>query len=634
MSSLNFLNAAKSAAHNAGKPAATSQNYPPVKKFEEPPPPVVVPEDEEDVVDPEEVDYSPSGAALRRPDNRKFTGDFARIEFADPGKEDEFWQLLVATVGPSYLHFAVTCTYLYDKLITPEYWDLVAHQVLPSIPPIVNVLVETAVESSGSGQEKLITVKAANLRAGYQVQMLVNYWMRILSDAEKIRNKEGEKDPIAKTKSLKADLNGGFSIETGTAKNSQQIYYVKDLSLVPVITKTIEEFIRYGKRYASIPYRNGNIILALYGRGGQSISFHVKVGKENISHIFPLDEFTNQIRKAVKKYIPLVGLCRMLIRRGKNVPSSEIDSFPEKEEWIKDILNQDYLNQVVKFLRTRLAIGVVPGSAFPEHFQKKKILDQNKHDQVQIENANIMDLILEHLPEHWETARAAARNLEDSVKLERDNEKNERIALKEKKRKDKEAAREKSQKEAQDQFNIEIKDDSALESIPSAKKKTKPTKDSEGWFSTQSEGTEQEKPKSEKPKQQQQQKIKETPKKEKVNPSQNLFDLPDDTDNLPTPAEYIASVRDARVKGKPEKSEKSQAQKSKPAKVEKPPKEPAEPKEKKKPKEKKVKQEGSYEKKNVTVVADVPFWQNDLFKPLVYVFGLVSLLSFLYLVLN
>jgi hypothetical protein len=378
MSSLNFLNAAKSAAQNAGKPGS-SQNYPPVvKKAEEPPPPAVVAEDEEEAVDPEEVDYSPADTAVapRRPDNRKFAGRFSRIEFADPSKEDDFWQLLVVTAGPSFCNFALTCTYLFDKLITPEYWDLVADQVLPSIPPIVNVFVETAVESSG-GQEKLITLNAANLKANYQIQMLVNYWLRVLSDAEKNRNKDYKDDPVAGKESLKAVLNGGFSIETGTSKNPQQIYYVQDLSLVPVITKTIEELValRSKKTMARIPYRNGNIILSLYGRGGQSISFHVKVGKENSSHIFPLDEFANQIRKATKKFIPLVGSCRMLlIRQRKNVPKEEIDSFSEKEAWIKDILNHDYLNQVVKFLRTRLAIGVVPGSAFPEHFQKKKNL--------------------------------------------------------------------------------------------------------------------------------------------------------------------------------------------------------------------------------------------------------------------
>jgi len=39
-------------------------------------------------------------------------------------------------------------------------------------------------------------------------------------------------------------------------------------------------------------------------------------------------------------------------------------------------------------------------------------------------------------------------------------------------------------------------------------------------------------------------------------------------------------------------------------------------------------------KKAHVVVKDIPFWQNDLFKPLVYVFAFVTLISLLYLTLN
>lgn len=634
MSSLDYLNAAKSAAQNPGKPA---QHYAPVKKVEEPPPPAVVAHEEEDEVDPEEVDYSPADPAVpvpRRSDNRKFAGRFSRIEFANPRKENDFWQLIVVTAGPGFCNFALTCTYLYDKLMTPENWNLVSSQVLPAIPPIVYLYVETAVENSQSGQpEKLLTLNAAGLKANYQIQMLVNHWLRVLSEAEEKRNVEKVQDPTASKDPLKAILNGGFSIETGTAKNSQQIYYIQDLSLVPVVLKTIEELItpRSKKSFAKIPHKGGHINLSLYGRGGHHISFrYVKANQNSSSCIFALDEFINQIRKAAKKFIPLVGSCRMqIIRQRKSVPPKDLDSFREKEEWIKKTLNHEDLNTVVKQLRNRLSIGVVPGSVFPEHFQKKKILDQKKQDQAEIENANIMDLILENLPEHWEEAKAAAKNLEDYVKLERENEKTERAQRK----KDLKEARERAQKEAQDQFNIEIKDNEPLETIPSVKKPKVPsfTKDDDGFITKKNEGKELEKPKTEeKPKPKKDVAV----KKEKVNPSQNIFDIANEDDDLPTREEYLDSVRSARLKGKPEKPEKAQAQKPKPPKPKDEDKDADKEKKVKKLKLSQKKPEVEKMKNTTTVVADVPFWQNELFKPLVYVFGLVSLLSFLYLVLN
>jgi len=66
-------------------------------------------------------------------------------------------------------------------------------------------------------------------------------------------------------------------------------------------------------------------------------------------------------------------------------------------------------------------------------FRKKKISHKRKQDQVEIENGNIMDLILENLPEHWEEAKAAARNLETSIKEQRETEKENRKLEKEKK---------------------------------------------------------------------------------------------------------------------------------------------------------------------------------------------------------
>jgi len=41
---------------------------------------------------------------------------------------------------------------------------------------------------------------------------------------------------------------------------------------------------------------------------------------------------------------------------------------------------------------------------------------------------------------------------------------------------------------------------------------------------------------------------------EKSNPSTNIYDLPDDAENVPSKSEYIASVRDSRLKGKVDKT--------------------------------------------------------------------------------
>lgn len=130
-----------------------------------------------------------------------------------------------------------------------------------------------------------------------------------------------------------------------------------------------------------IPYRNSNIVLALYGRGGHCVSLRVTVGKEHIFSIFPLDEFANQIRKAARKFIPLAGSCRMQIYKiQKSVPPEEHKAFLEKSAWLEKLLAHEKLHQAVQQIRSKLANGVVPGSELPNHFQKKKrsLINRNK----------------------------------------------------------------------------------------------------------------------------------------------------------------------------------------------------------------------------------------------------------------
>jgi len=107
-------------------------------------------------------------------------------------------------------------------------------------------------------------------------------------------------------------------------------------------------------------------------------------------------------------------------------------------------------------------------------------------------------------------------------------------------------------------------------------------------------------------------------------------------DNVPSFSEYQASLRESKIKGQQQQQQQPAPIKRKNAhkaenkengeKVEKKPKNPKE--------EKKVAKKPKEEKKALHLARDIPFWQNDLFKPLVYVFAFVTLLSVLYLTLN
>jgi len=238
----------------------------------------------------------------------------------------------------------------------------------------------------------------------------------------------------------------------------------------------------------------------------------------------------------------------------------------------------------------------------------------SRRTQEEIENSNIWELIIQNIPDHWEDAVEAARNLQSYAINERENEVTERKA-----KRDKEKA-EKNQELDEGDKKI--------------KTKIVQSTDDKGWIHQKvvdKEGKELEKSKPEV--------VTPKPKKtvtagkivnEKSNPSTNIYDLPEDAENVPSKAEYIASVRDSRIKGKvdktPVKHKAPKASQEKEAKEKK-----ADKKHPKSEKKEKVKKSPEEKKQ---IVADVPFWQNELFKPLVYVFGIVSLLSFLYLVLN
>jgi len=113
-------------------------------------------------------------------------------------------------------------------------------------------------------------------------------------------------------------------------------------------------------------------------------------------------------------------------------------------------------------------------------------------------------------------------------------------------------------------------------------------------------------------------------------------------ENLPSPSEYQSTLRENKLKGQQEKPTKNKTRKQVENKENgEKAKESVDTKKSadkiKKPKEEKKKEKPKEEKKkgpHQAAVKDVPFWQNDTFKPLVYVFAFVALISVLYLTLN
>jgi hypothetical protein len=465
-------------------------------------PPVVVPEKtepvEQPVVDDDVEEVVPEKAEdnsqesfqstqVSRVGNKKCTGRWARLEFEDEEKENDFWRVFVLAAGPGGLcNFALTCTYFFDKLLTPENWALVQHLLLPVTIPNVHLKIETSVESGSV--EKTQTVPVTSLKQNYQIQQLLNYWFRILSKAEEERERAKQDDPTLGKEPLNAVLNGGFAIETASEKKNNSLCYLQDLKLVISVTNAVKQLIFRTNKSVKIPYRNGNITLALYGRGGTHISFQVKAGKENVRAIFPLDVFANQIRKAAKKFIPLAGSCRIQLQKQRNnIPADNTNSFQEKEQWILKTLEHEALASAVKDLRSHLAHGVVAGSQLPEHFQKKTLQKNKKQSQMENENSNIMDLILDNLPPHFEDAKRAAKRLEEAAVSQRDNEVKEREARFEAKKAEKEREKEEKKKlaeaEKQGKSVEQAKEEIQAQVAKKIKTKVVTKKDKEGFNS-------------------------------------------------------------------------------------------------------------------------------------------------------
>jgi len=120
--------------------------------------------------------------------------------------------------------------------------------------------------------------------------------------------------------------------------------------------------------------------------------------------------------------------------------------------------------------------------------------------------------------------------------------------------------------------------------------------------------------------------------------SNNMFTLANEMDNVPSLYEYQSSLRESKLKGQQSQQQQPapKAKKRKAAEN----KENGEKVEKKAPKNPHKEEKKGYKKPKEekigpkSVARDIPFWQNDLFKPLVYVFAIVTAISVLYLTLN
>jgi hypothetical protein len=279
---MSYLNAVKGnkgpSSHSLPASTPPASNQPPPEIKNEPVQESVEDEVEETVPEKTEDENvnessfsggSGSSSQVSRVGNKKNTGLFSRLEFTDEEKENEFWKLFALAAGPRGLcNFALTCTYFFDKLLTQNMWDLVQHLLPPVLTPVIHLKIETSIESGSV--EKPQTVPISSLKQNYQINQLLTYWFRLLNKAEEERSK---KDDI--TAPLNAVLNGGFAIETASEKKNNSLCYLQDLKLVISVTNAVKQLIFRTTKSVKIPYRSGNIKLALYGRGGTNISLNV-----------------------------------------------------------------------------------------------------------------------------------------------------------------------------------------------------------------------------------------------------------------------------------------------------------------------------------------------------------------------
>jgi len=223
----------------------------------------------------------------------------------------------------------------------------------------------------------------------------------------------------------------------------------------------------------------------------------------------------------------------------------------------------------VIYTKKSLASGLIKGSSLPAHFEKKIIISKKKQDQDQIENNDIMEFIMENLPEHYEEATEAAVHLHKAATDLRETERKERLDRREQREKLELQESKKRLEEAKKNNLEETSGSEASEQVPAKKpQKTKVInrKDSDGWVTVKvvdEEGKELEKPKPE----EKSEKPAKAPKRQPLvlktdtKASNNIFTIANEMETVLSPSEYQSSLRENKLKGQPEKPPKNKARK-------------------------------------------------------------------------
>jgi len=254
-----------------------------------------------------------------------------------------------------------------------------------------------------------------------------------------------------------------------------------------------------------------------------------------------------------------------------------------------------------------------------------------------------MDLIIENLPPHFDDAKRAAKRLEEAAISQRKDEEEGRAAIREAKRLEKEEKKKLAEAEKQGKPIEQVKEE-IQQQITTKKPKTKVGRkiDKDGFLVPTVVDVETGKEiKVTQDKVPDKKEVEITPEKKSKKtapeqptadePNKSLFYIDEEEDSVPTPAQFQDILKEAKRTGQKNKKPKYPTHAPKPGdKVKK--------EKTKKPTEEKVAvlhvPKKQFSAPPAQQPTDVPFFQNELVKPLVYVVALVSLLSVIYLIMS
>eukprot|EP01124_Arcella_intermedia_P006964 TRINITY_DN1422_c0_g1_i1.p1 TRINITY_DN1422_c0_g1~~TRINITY_DN1422_c0_g1_i1.p1 ORF type:complete len:703 (-),score=206.52 TRINITY_DN1422_c0_g1_i1:37-1872(-) len=357
---------------------------------------------------------------------------------------EEREKVLVGFLGPSGLSLlARTCRFLFRAVFTSAkpLWSLV------SLPEPSEVVVKFFIDISPveDGQKENVTsVPLSQVKSEYQKNQLLKYWIRTVSNAHAVREKQIEQskkdDPLLGSDKLpiKAVLKGGFSFYVGKA--DKPLAKVNDLSQVPKWLEGIYGLLKSSDKAVTVPSEEGNVSLARVGRGGNMLSVTAKGGKGD-KELFDFGAFSEALRKISKDYLRVVGSCRTKLSKTHNAP--QLPAFPEIQKFISGVLSHDNLNTVLRNIKNDLRKGAIPHSTLPDYFKRKLKEKALRNEQASSENGSIVNFLLSNLPPSLEEAKKARDALDRKLKQQIENEVEERrVAREERIQKEREARRE------------------------------------------------------------------------------------------------------------------------------------------------------------------------------------------------